>query len=100
MLQSTVTRKGQTTIPKEIREMLGIKPNDKLFYIVEGAKVVLKPIHGDILELRGSVQSKEPKVDFDKIMEITPAPQPISKKVLSELIWTVSAINSVSVEVL
>ena len=58
MLQSIITRKGQTTIPKEIRELLNLKPNDRLFYIVEGTKVFLKPLHGDILELRGSVPAK------------------------------------------
>lgn len=80
MLQSVITRKGQTTIPKEIRELLKLKPNDKLFYIVEESKVILKPIHGNILELRGSVPAKEPKVDFDKIRETTR--KSISRKIV------------------
>jgi antitoxin PrlF len=80
MLQSVITRKGQTTIPKEIRKLLNLKPNDKLFYIVEENKVILKPIHGNILELRGSITSKEPKVDFDKIRAITR--KKISKKIV------------------
>ena len=71
MHQSVITRKGQTTIPKEIRTFLKLKPNDKLFYIVEGEKVVLKPLQGDILELRGSVPAKDQKLEFDKILEIT-----------------------------
>jgi AbrB family looped-hinge helix DNA binding protein len=71
MLQSVITRKGQTTIPKEIREFLRLKPNDKLFYIVEDSKVILKPIHGDILQLRGSVPSRERLADFEKIRETT-----------------------------
>ena len=80
MPQSVITRKGKTTIPKEIRELLKLKPNDRLFYIVEESKVILKPIHGNILELRGSVPSKEPDVDFDKIREITR--KNISKKIV------------------
>ena len=71
MLQSVITRKGQTTIPKEIRELLGLKPNDKLFYIVEDSKVILKPIHGDILQLRGSVPSKKRPAHLEKIRETT-----------------------------
>ena len=71
MLQSIITRKGQTTIPKEIRDFLNLKPNDKLFYIVEDSKVVLKPIHGDILQLRGSVPPKERPADFEKIRQKT-----------------------------
>lgn len=71
MPQSVITRKGQTTIPKEIRAFLQLKPNDKLFYITDGEKVVLKPLRGDILELRGSVPAKDKPADFDKILEIT-----------------------------
>ena len=67
MFQSTITRKGQTTIPKEIRELLEIKPNDKLFYLIEGKTVVLKPIHGDILQLKGSVASKFRPADFEQV---------------------------------
>jgi AbrB family looped-hinge helix DNA binding protein len=71
MHQSVITRKGQTTIPKEIRTFLKLEPNDKLFYIVEGKKVVLKPLHGDILELRGSVPAKDQPTDFDKVLKVT-----------------------------
>lgn len=67
MLQSVITSKGQTTIPKEIRELLGLKPNDRLFYLVEEDKVILKPLHGDILELRGSVPAEGRALDFDAV---------------------------------
>jgi len=80
MLQSTITSKGQTTIPKEIRELLKLKPNDKLYYIVEKSKVTLKPIHGNILELRGSVTPKESATDFDEIRKITR--KAVSKKIV------------------
>jgi AbrB family looped-hinge helix DNA binding protein len=30
MANATLTSKGQTTIPKEIREALGLKPGDKI----------------------------------------------------------------------
>jgi AbrB family looped-hinge helix DNA binding protein len=36
MLHSTVTTKGQTTIPEKIRKALRIKAGDKLDYEVEG----------------------------------------------------------------
>jgi AbrB family looped-hinge helix DNA binding protein len=71
MLQSTITRKGQTTIPKEIRILLKLKPNDKIFYIIEGEKVVLKPLQGDILDLRGSVPAKDKSSDFDEVIDST-----------------------------
>jgi AbrB family looped-hinge helix DNA binding protein len=71
MHQSVITKKGQTTIPKEIRAFLKLGPNDKLFYIIEGEKVVLKPLRGDILELRGSVPAKEMPTDFNKVLKQT-----------------------------
>ena len=71
MHQSVITKKGQTTIPKEIRAFLKLGPNDKLFYIIEGEKVGLKPLRGDILELRGSVPAKEMPTDFNKVLKQT-----------------------------
>jgi antitoxin PrlF len=71
MPQSVITRKGQTTIPKEIRELLQLKANDRLLYLVEDDRVTLKALHGDILDLRGSVPAKERPADFEKIREAT-----------------------------
>jgi len=70
MLESTITRKGQTTIPKEIRRFLGLKPNDKLFYLIEDDKVILRPIQGDILEVRGAVKPRKMPEDFEYIRKI------------------------------
>ncbi|MBW1779062.1 MAG: type II toxin-antitoxin system PrlF family antitoxin [Deltaproteobacteria bacterium] len=67
MLESVITRKGQTTIPKKIRELLNLKPKDRVFYLVEEGKVILKPLHGDILELRGSVPAKRRPEDFEAV---------------------------------
>lgn len=71
MAVSVLTKKWQTTIPKEIRNILHLEPNDKILYQVEGQKVVLKPLKGNILELRGSIKTKESPADFEKIMETT-----------------------------
>jgi len=67
MPYSTLTRKGQTTIPKEIRDFLSLKPNDKIFYQIEGDKVSIKPIRGNLLELRGSVPARRKPEDFEKV---------------------------------
>ena len=71
MYQSVITQKGQTTIPKEIRMLLNLKPKDRLFYIVEGDRVIIKPLRGDILELKGAVPAREQPKDLDQIIEIT-----------------------------
>lgn len=71
MYQSVITQKGQTTIPKEIRRLLNLKPKDRLFYIVEGDRVIIKPLHGDILELKGAVPAREQPEDLNQVIEIT-----------------------------
>jgi antitoxin PrlF len=41
--ESKVTAKGQTTIPLEIREHLGIFPGDRVRYIINGERVEVLP---------------------------------------------------------
>jgi len=68
---SVLTKKWQTTIPKDVRNLLGLKPKDKIFYLIEGERVVLKPLKGNILDLRGSVNTKEKPIDFQKLRDNT-----------------------------
>jgi AbrB family looped-hinge helix DNA binding protein len=56
-MNSTVTVKYQTTIPKAVREQLGISINDALEWIVEKGKVVVSPVHSNFLQYRGSVKT-------------------------------------------
>lgn len=56
-MNSTVTVKYQTTIPKAVREQLGISINDALEWIVEKGKVVVSPVHNNFLSYRGSVKT-------------------------------------------
>ncbi len=44
-----VTSKGQVTIPKEIRETLGVNEGDKLIFLVEGDKVLLRKVGSEKL---------------------------------------------------
>lgn len=43
MAYSTLTSKGQTTIPREIRKLLGLKENDRILYEVVNGQVAIKP---------------------------------------------------------
>ena len=64
----TVTSKGQVTIPKEIRETLGVNEGDKLIFLVEGDKVVLRKVGSekltDILSRRKPWEEKG--LDFQR----------------------------------
>ena len=54
---STVTTKGQVTIPKTIRDALGIHPNDRVEFIRDGARIVLQPLK-NLKSFRGSIKAK------------------------------------------
>lgn len=41
MPMSTMTSKGQTTVPKEVREALDLEPGDKLSWEIKGGRVSL-----------------------------------------------------------
>jgi AbrB family looped-hinge helix DNA binding protein len=71
MAVSIVTTKGQTTIPKEIRTFLKLEAKDKILYQVENDKVIMRPLKGDIFDLRGSVKTEEKPVDFGKLRKVT-----------------------------
>jgi antitoxin PrlF len=40
---TTVTQRGQVTVPAEVRRLLGIKPRSKLTFRIDGDKVRLMP---------------------------------------------------------
>lgn len=41
MPTSTITSKGQTTVPKEVRDVLNVGPGDRLTWEVRGGKVAI-----------------------------------------------------------
>ena len=56
---ATLTSKGQTTIPKEIRDSLGMKPGDRMtFTLMPDATVVMRVKSRSISELAGALHKK------------------------------------------
>lgn len=49
----TMTSKGQTTVPAEIRELLKLKPGDRIRYVVQDGKVSLKAKNKRLSDLAG-----------------------------------------------
>lgn len=68
-LETTVTRKGQVTIPAEVRSRLGLKPRDRVRFELQGDVVTLRPAPSKVLRWYGSVRSKERPEDFRKARE-------------------------------
>ncbi|MFN9114762.1 MAG: AbrB/MazE/SpoVT family DNA-binding domain-containing protein [Bacteroidota bacterium] len=63
-LYSTLTRKGQTTVPKDVRDLLRLGPRQKLAFVVEEGSVRLEPASSsikDILALLGPPPAKKRK---------------------------------------
>jgi AbrB family looped-hinge helix DNA binding protein len=57
-MQSAITSKGQATIPKAIREHLGVKPGDRVkFFILPDRRVIMLPVI-PVTALRGILKSK------------------------------------------
>ena len=54
MPSSTISSKGQTVIPKAIRERLGLQPGDAVDFVVQDdGEVVLRPALEDVRRLKG-----------------------------------------------
>lgn len=61
----TVTSKGQITVPKEIREHLGIEPGDRVnFQIGSSGEVIVEPEAIDIRSLRGMLKHRGRRVSL------------------------------------
>jgi len=66
---TTVTRKGQVTIPAEIRHALGLQVKSKVAFIMEGDEVRLK-VSPSIIDARfGVVKPKREPEDFAALRE-------------------------------
>ena len=55
MRESTVTAKGQTTLPKDVRKVLGLQPGDKLRYILLDGEVRILRAR-PVLDLEGALK--------------------------------------------
>jgi len=54
MPTATLTSKGQTVIPKAIREQLGLKPGDTIDFIIqENGDILIRPAAQDVQKLKG-----------------------------------------------
>ena len=46
MIQSRITSKAQTTVPRAVRKALGIAPGDEIAWQIEGDRVILTRVEG------------------------------------------------------
>lgn len=57
---ATITSKGQTTIPKEIRDLLNLRPGDRINFIIEAdGRVYIQPLNVNVEDLSGILYKPE-----------------------------------------
>jgi bifunctional DNA-binding transcriptional regulator/antitoxin component of YhaV-PrlF toxin-antitoxin module len=57
-LTSTLTDRGQTTIPAAVRKALKLKPRQRLFYEIREEDVFIQPERGKAIDLAGYLESE------------------------------------------
>lgn len=53
MPTSTLTSKGQITLPQQVRKTLGLSVGDKVDFVEDAGGYRLVPLHNDIRKLKG-----------------------------------------------
>lgn len=61
MLESAITKKGQTTLPKPVRDTLGVRAGDRVRYVVLDGEVRILPVRS-IRRLFGVLKHDGPPV--------------------------------------
>jgi antitoxin PrlF len=71
MPSSRLSTKGQIVIPREIREWLGLRPGDRIDFVVEEhGSVRLRPALLDVRDLRGLLSNTDrPPVSVEAMNE-------------------------------
>ncbi len=71
MANATLTSKGQTTIPKEIRDSLGLKAQDRLnFTLMPNGSVIMRVKNKSILDLADIIKYKGPKISIEAMRSL------------------------------
>lgn len=66
MLESSVTKKGQTTLPKPVRDTLGVQAGDRVRYVVLDGEVRILPVR-PIRRLFGALKHDGPPVTVEEM---------------------------------
>lgn len=70
MLSSTITTKGQVTIPKDIRNILNIGKGDRIEFLVDSdGSVTILPVTMDITALKGLVPKPTKHVSLNAMKD-------------------------------
>lgn len=68
MVESGVTSKGQTTLPKAVRDALAVEAGDRIRYFIQGDQVRIVPVKS-IKRLYGALPYEGPPVTLEEMDE-------------------------------
>ncbi len=68
-METTVTKKGQITVPAAVRARLGLKPKDKVVFEIEGKEIKIRRAVSKIARWYGSVIPIGKPEDFGKLRQ-------------------------------
>lgn len=71
MIHSTITERGQTTIPVAIRNALNLKSHQRIVYEFKEEGVLIKPEKETLMDLAGSLKSKISPASKDQERELS-----------------------------
>jgi AbrB family looped-hinge helix DNA binding protein len=80
---SVLTKKFQITLPKKIREILGVKSGERIGFIVEGNEVKIVPLKSKLEENFGKLKAVSKPENFKEIRKFVE--EEIAKNVIEEL---------------
>ena len=66
MIESSITKKGQTTLPKRVRETLGLQAGDRVRYVISNGEVRILAVR-PINRLFGMLQHNGPAVTLEEM---------------------------------
>ncbi|WP_343838912.1 AbrB/MazE/SpoVT family DNA-binding domain-containing protein [Salinibacillus aidingensis] len=82
LISGKMTSKGQITIPKELRDQLGVDEGDQVKFLIEDDEVRIKPVKKKLLsQAIGKITSEE-EIDLEKMRKV--AHKKASEHILSE----------------
>ncbi len=82
---SAVTRKGQVTIPREVRERLGLDTPDSVTFVLDEDGVRLRPTTRTLESLYGAVPARSDDSASDFEREIDEAMDDLAESVVARL---------------
>ena len=63
-----MTRKGQITIPKDVRDDLGVRPSDSVVVVMDGGHAIIYAARPrKLAELRGQLPATRPYPGVDEV---------------------------------